>query len=354
MKNRHSDDAILSATMALETLSAQSKSDAEPYSRAALNASTDCIKVMSPEGAMQFMNEKGLCQMQIDRFDMIDGKLWPELWPESAQQQVQQAIERAALGEATRFEAFCPTARGVPRWWDVNVGPILGADGRPESVIAISRDITERRETEQALATHIAEQEEALNITKLMMQEVHHRVRNSLQLVHSLLSLQGNMSKDESVKEQLRIAATRIMTIGSVHERLYSEAGLRQTEAEHYLNSLLSDLKSAFGDRDVVLTCTGVTLEDSKLSPIGLITAELVTNAFKYGKGRVTVTLTQGTDYFLLVVEDEGAGFPVDFPKPQGTGLGMRLVKSYAGFGADAITVDRSAPHSKIIIKIKR
>ncbi len=73
----------------------------------------------------------------------------------------------------------------------------------------------------------------------------------------------------------------------------------------------------------------------------------------KYGKGKVSVTLERTKDAVELIVCDEGDGFPHSFPKPQGTGLGMRLVSTYSGFGQDAIAVDRSVPFSKIAVKFK-
>ena len=76
-----------------------------------------------------------------------------------------------------------------------------------------------------------------------------------------------------------------------------------------------------------------------------------MTNALKYGRGTVRVTLDAPSDAVLLTVEDEGDGFPIDFPKPQGTGLGMRLVTTYAGKGAGAVSVDRSVPFSRIVVR---
>ena len=80
------------------------------------------------------------------------------------------------------------------------------------------------------------------------------------------------------------------------------------------------------------------------------MTAELVSNALKYGRGQVVVKLEETAGAVRIIVEDEGLSFPKNFPAPQGTGLGMRLIKTYCRGGPDAITVDRSVPFSRIIV----
>jgi two-component sensor histidine kinase len=184
-------------------------------------------------------------------------------------------------------------------------------------------------------------QETQLGNSALMMKEVHHRVRNSLQLVQTLLALQANLAGDKSVATHLQAAATRVRTVGSVHHRLYQDDGAEATDATSYLRGLTADLAELAAGREVSLEGKSIVLPAARLAPLGLVTAELVTNALKYGRGTVRVTLERSDDAVLLTVEDEGDGFPIDFPKPQGTGLGMRLVTTYAGKGAGAVTVDQ-------------
>jgi two-component sensor histidine kinase len=89
------------------------------------------------------------------------------------------------------------------------------------------------------------------------------------------------------------------------------------------------------------------------MSALGLIVAELITNTVKYGKGDLRLTLVRDGNELRLTVEDEGAGFPADFPSPHGTGLGMRLIGSYSGFGRGAVEVDRSVPFSRITVRFR-
>ncbi|WP_394794128.1 PAS domain S-box protein [Armatimonas sp.] len=122
----------------------------EEFSRTVLQSSPDCVKVVDRDGVLISLNEPGRCLLELDDPAAALGKKWWELWPEEARPQVCGAFERARAGEVARFEQFCPTARGTPKWWDVQVSPVHDGDGAVERVVAVSRDVTERRENDEA------------------------------------------------------------------------------------------------------------------------------------------------------------------------------------------------------------
>jgi|GEM_PF-5153901 len=115
---------------------------------AMLDASPDCIKLIDVFGRVAFMNDWGMSSMDIEGLADIEGKRWSDLWPAEAQATVEDAVDRALAGDATRFEAFCPTANGHPRWWDVAVSP-MSVDGKVTAILSISRDISDRVMREQ-------------------------------------------------------------------------------------------------------------------------------------------------------------------------------------------------------------
>jgi PAS domain S-box-containing protein len=118
----------------------------------AFEQSPDCIKIMSTDGGLQAMNRNGQCAMEIDDFSAVCGEIWPNLWPAETRAKVVDAMDAAMRGEPGHFDAFCPTAKGTPKWWDVLVTPIHDTNGRIASLLAVSRDITEvRRAVEQQL-----------------------------------------------------------------------------------------------------------------------------------------------------------------------------------------------------------
>ncbi|WP_165069417.1 PAS domain-containing protein [Paludisphaera rhizosphaerae] len=116
----------------------------EALNREMLDAGLDCLKTLSLDGRILSINETGLRMMDVDEFETIKGREWAELWPESARFRVREAVRRAASGEPDRFEAPCPTVKNVPKEWEVHLTPILGADGRPERLYCVSRDVTDR------------------------------------------------------------------------------------------------------------------------------------------------------------------------------------------------------------------
>ncbi|OTP67241.1 sensor histidine kinase [Caballeronia sordidicola] len=325
----------------------------ELFSTAVLDASTDCVLVLTVDGLIEYMNASGLAQFELDDFSQVGGSAHSRLWPDTEARAISGALHAAARGESTRFEAFNATYRGNARWWDVSVAPIADNTGEVRRILFAARDITGRHLEEERLIELIEKQELRIDESALKVKEIHHRVRNSLQLVQTLLALQGGLSGDKTVAAHLETAAARVMTIASVHERLYQDDGAQTADASVYLSDLIKDLAHLSTERSIILEAAPTVLSAARLSALGFVTAELVTNALKYGRGQVRVVFeTQGA-ISRLTVEDEGSGFPESFPKPQGTGLGMRLVTAYAGMGNNSVHVDRSVPHSRIIVEFR-
>ena len=114
-------------------------------------SSPDCVKLLDLDGRILSMNKNGQCAMDIDDIAPLLGKPWVSMWPQENAAMVSAALDAVREGGTGRFAAFCPTAKGVPKWWNVIVAPILGADGRLERILAMSRDVTGAREAGQAL-----------------------------------------------------------------------------------------------------------------------------------------------------------------------------------------------------------
>ncbi len=124
----------------------------ESFNRTALESNTDCVKILDTEGHLLYMNHNGLCTLDIDDFDRVKNKQWWELWPEENRGLVQDAVQKAVQGHAAQFEAFCPTAKGTPRWWEVTVSPDVDEEGKVRRLLSISRDITKQKQAIADLA----------------------------------------------------------------------------------------------------------------------------------------------------------------------------------------------------------
>lgn len=104
--------------------------------------SPDCVKLLDAQGCVIAMNKNGQCAMEIDNQAMVAGKPWKALWPDAAHQELDKALSAACEGRVGHFSAFCPTAKGTPKWWDVIVTPVLSGAGSIESFLSVSRDVT--------------------------------------------------------------------------------------------------------------------------------------------------------------------------------------------------------------------
>ena len=177
------------------------------------------------------------------------------------------------------------------------------------------RDLKERRALKSLLAQK-----------NLLIREVNHRVRNSLQIVSSILHLQIKTVSAEAAAE-MRTASARILAIAAVHERLYTGSGVTTVTLDAFLKDLCADIGKTLGSAgDLEVDLVAVELPTDKAVPLALIVNELVTNAIKYGKPPCRVETRKGTDETLtLTISDRGNG-PAQNHK---MGLGSRLVDAF-------------------------
>ncbi len=146
----------------------------EEFARTVLESSPDCVKVLDADGRLVTMNGSGLCLLEIDDFLDFCGKDWEALWPEEGRGRIAEAVTAALRGSIDRFQAFSPTAKGTPKWWDVIVAPVRDDQGRVTRLVSVSRDITEAkrveeslRESESRFATAFNSSPQAITITSL-------------------------------------------------------------------------------------------------------------------------------------------------------------------------------------------
>ena len=193
----------------------------------------------------------------------------------------------------------------------------------------------------------------------LLMREVHHRVKNSLQLVQAMLRLQARVIPAEEGRHHLEEAAGRVLAIAAVHRRLYEGGSVRSGDAAQYLQALLGEMESLLpdlaGGRVLSVQVAGFQLAADDIAPLGLIVVELVTNALKHGRGDVGVTVERLADGLEVAVSDQGDGFPDGFDPTQrrdGGGLGMRLLMALAKAPeGEAVRIDRSVPFGRIAVR---
>jgi PAS domain S-box-containing protein len=196
-----------------------------------------------------------------------------------------------------------------------------------------SEDITERHLTDEQLRKSIAEKE-------VLLREIHHRVKNNLQVVTSLLQLQSGSIQDPAVVEQFRETQQRVRAMALIHEKLYQSADLNDIDFAEYLRGLVPLVTRSNSRGAIVETKLEIdpcVLDMDRAMPLGLITSELVSNSLKHAfsarqRGAITVRLTsQRGGAIVLTVSDDGDGLPESFDPAASKSLGMRLVRALTG-----------------------
>lgn len=189
----------------------------------------------------------------------------------------------------------------------------------------------------------------AVERQQLLLKEIHHRVKNSLQLVAGMLSLQTADGADPELKRQLQEASNRIQTIARAHERLYRNDDITVLDIGDYMRDVCGDLMLSTSQRTVEVTAAnGIGLATDRAIPMALIVTELITNAAKYAyaaheTGTVRVVLDRhGENHIALSVSDDGVGLPPHFDLQHSSGLGMRIVRVFASQLGGRIDVDNS------------
>lgn len=195
----------------------------------------------------------------------------------------------------------------------------------------------------------------------LLLCEAHHRIKNSLQLVASVLELQARKSsKTQSLQEALMQASRRVRAIAQMHDRL-QVSGSGDVALAPYLRQLCADLSNSLAGPDagpVIVQTEEVTLPAARAMAVGLIVNELVTNALKHGwrddgRGRIQVVASVGRSGTLrLVVADNGPGLPNDFEPGACSGLGMRLVCDLMRQLAGQLKVDGAPPGTRFTLRL--
>nr|WP_290225188.1 PAS domain S-box protein [Trichocoleus desertorum] len=147
--SQKSAQAVTEANVRVTTALALCQS--EEFNQQILDSSDDCIKVLDLEGRLLLMSRAGQMLLGIHDITPLLSTSWIEFWQGTDQQAAIEAIAKARAGEVFTFQGYCPTLDGEPKWWDIKISPIRGADGQIERLLCISRDITDRRQMEAAL-----------------------------------------------------------------------------------------------------------------------------------------------------------------------------------------------------------
>jgi PAS domain S-box-containing protein len=238
--------------------------------------------------------------------------------------------DKAALrGERQHFETKLTDVNGDVVWREIYLNPIFDENGNVREISGIGNDITEKKLAEEKIKQSLQEKE-------VLLKEVHHRVKNNLQVISSILNLQSSYVKDVGTLNILKESQNRIKSMAFIHESLYQTKDFSSINFSEYVVNLSHNLIQSYSNFEneikLNLDIQNVFLNLDLAIPCGLIINEIVSNALKYafvdkkGDCEISVTMVLDNENLILKVADNGIGLPKDIDYRNTQSLGLQLV----------------------------
>jgi PAS domain S-box-containing protein len=279
--------------------------DAE-FTRGVLANSSEAIMVLDLDTRIAFASAGALRAIALDDPAVLVGTAWLALWRNDAQAQAAAAVADAKAGRTAVFEGARRGHNGKSGWWEVSVSPISGADGAPARLLTIARDVTERKLAQQ--------------LQQVMMQELHHRVKNTLATVLAITS--QSLARASSIADGRRAVEQRLIALAAAHDLLLAGGG-----DDASLRQIVERAISPHETTPPRISVTGddVTLSSRPAIAFAMGLHELATNAARHGalsvkSGRVDIVWRIAEERLRLIWREYG-GPRVEPPARRGFGL---------------------------------
>lgn len=300
-----------------------------------LDNSRDCIKLLDLQGHLLYINRTGLSVRQISGAEDVLGRPWWELWPANAEPSVREATVAAAAGEMFDFRGFCPTLRGVPKWWDVRAAPVTDASGNVVRILVVSQDVTDAVTNRKMYET--------------IALEMRHRLKNAFAVSSAVTKISARGAPEHhAFAEQL---------VGRFSALAIAQAKLVDTATDFPLRELVSDLVSAAGVGDQTFDVSKLPdarVDESGMRVIAVVIGELTTNSLKYGalrSGRSVRCEGRIENGWLHVTwqEDLDEAAPDDTELSSSTRTGLTVMKRIVQSGGGEI--DREMTDARLTVR---
>jgi PAS domain S-box-containing protein len=299
----------------------------------AVESSNDAIGTLSLDGIVMSWN-KGAEQIYGYSANEILGKNISIVEPDHIKGEIKRFSEGIKQGEKSQsYETLRVKKDGTIINISATLSPVFNSSQKLVAVLAIARDISERVKAEKELA----------EINKIRIKEIHHRIKNNLQVISSLLDLQAERFQNKEVLEAFKESQNRVISMALIHEELYKGGGTESLDFSVYLQKLAENLFQTYrlNSRNVCLDfdIEPNTFFDIDIAvPLGIIVNELISNSLKHAfnkneKGEIRIKLSKKKGIiahestFNLIISDNGKGIPEDIKFENLKSLGLMLVK---------------------------
>lgn len=324
-----------------------------------LEEASDCILIADSSGTLLYANNTITEGLNKSPSEVVGESLWKVLFEHEID--VELAQESLATEGRYHGEVQLEGIDGDPVTHEVTIAAVQQSSTYDPAYVGISRDVTDRKITEAeledyrknleilveertaALQKEIAENkeiqvqlEDSLQEKELLIKEVHHRVKNNMQVISSLLSIQAEGEQDDIYSDLLNESQQRIKSMALIHETLYQSKDLLKIDFQEYIETLTTSLSRSYRvpgvSVHVAVSVDDVALDLETAVPCGLIINELVSNALKHafrgmqGTGIIDINFVSNDSDYELRISDNGCGLPIDFDPNKKMSMGMEIV----------------------------
>jgi PAS domain S-box-containing protein len=293
--------------------------------------SSDLVAVYSSEGKLVYMSPVCLTLLGRDPDELV-GRSWMEIVVPEDREHLMKML--ADLEENAHHEATlrCHHKDGSIAWVEARAALLKTTTSAQPMIVLTLHDITAQREHEQQMEASLKEKE-------VLLGEIHHRVKNNLQVVQSLLRMSSRLLPAGEARTAAETTIQRIHAMALVHERLYRTENVASLPLSEYLSDLfrgaVASNSAPQGQIQLQLDAEEIPLTLDLAIPFGLLANELISNSFKHGfpdsrQGTITITIHRVDGVVRMVVTDNGVGLPKNFDAGACPSMGLKLAASLA------------------------
>lgn len=291
----------------------------------------DAVIVTDVAGLIQDVSQQTVELFSFqDESDLIGRPFFDLVAPESKARAVIYLHQTLKQGISRNLEYTLVRGNGEQFIGEVNTSLIRDAAGRPEKFVATTRDVTSRIQADKSLKTSIREKE-------VLLQEIHHRVKNNLQIIASLLDMSRLRLRDPQAVEVISDACSRIQSMAFIHSQLYRTDGIERIEMGEHVRDLVGYLSDVYtGDKRITpyIDIQNVRLSLTQAVPCALVLNELISNAFKHAFGpgdegiiEISMRVAEGR-HLVIQIRDNGRGIEGGIQIERANSLGLKLVRN--------------------------
>ncbi len=303
----------------------------EQQYRAVVEDQTEVVCRLRADGSFIFVNEVFCRTFGKSHHELLGQKWYPVAHPEDVPMIVKKLESLSTDSPIVVVENRVINADGKVRWMEFANRGLFNTDGELVEIQAVGRDITDRKKFEEQLKNSLQEKE-------ILLREIHHRVKNNLQIISTLLDLQSSYTQDQAAIQMFHESRGRVRTMALIHENLYRNRDMAHVNVRENISQLADQLRTSYDARgvEIVIDVGPAELHIDAAITCGLLVNELLSNCLKHAFGQpavgsATVSMhLNASSSFVLSVADNGVGFPESLDFYDTKSFGMKLIHMLA------------------------